>query len=85
MAWNLDAIEQDVGRLKFDFHLATEWKWKEDDMIVAEAVRLHVAMINEWGRAWRARRKVARGPHGAALCVVVGWRADRRINELIGE
>ena len=66
--------------------VATEWKWKDDPaMIIAEAVRLHVAMINECKGSWVKKRRPR--PHGAALCLsLVGEPIMYpRINELIGE
>ena len=70
--------------------VATEWKWKEDDpaMIVAEAVRLHVAMINECKgvpgvleERWREAHTVRH----CALSLVGEPIMYPRINELIGE
>ena len=70
--------------------VATEWKWKEDDpaMIVAEAVRLHVAMINECRgvpgvleERWREAHTVRH----CALSLVGEPIMYPRINELIGE
>ena len=70
--------------------VATEWKWKEDDpaMIVAEAFRLHVAMINECKgvpgvleERWREAHTVRH----CALSLVGEPIMYPRINELIGE